>query len=122
MRSKFLYFPQTQGFALSAIPMLVKGVPSMHVCLDMVPELLSQPILSQPRAFSTGVPSQPASIQVFAMHLAAHLCKQYAVQKALDLAKFCFSVATTFLSGYFSTLSHFVIPIKKPLTYWQTKI
>ncbi len=30
-----------KGYETSLIPMLVQGVPSMHVCLDFIPKLLS---------------------------------------------------------------------------------
>ena len=30
-----------KGYSKSLIPVLVKGVPSMHICLDFVPKLLT---------------------------------------------------------------------------------
>ena len=32
-----------QGYPLQLLPMMVSGVPSMHICLDFIPELLAQP-------------------------------------------------------------------------------
>ena len=32
-----------QGYSLQLLPMMVSGVPSMHICLDFIPELLAQP-------------------------------------------------------------------------------
>lgn len=125
-----------QGYKISLIPVLVRGVPSLHTCLDLVPELLAQPQLSQPRALdndslsdcdststSNGIvlfeslslfvcknfvdfledratlTLRETSRQVFAIHLAAHLANQYAVPHALGVARLCFDVITTFLSG-----------------------
>ncbi len=36
-----------QGYPLELLPVTVSGVPSMHICLDFVPELLSQPDLEK---------------------------------------------------------------------------
>ena len=33
----------TQGYPTELLPMMVSGVPSMHICLDFIPELLAQP-------------------------------------------------------------------------------
>ena len=32
-----------QGYPTELLPMMVSGVPSMHICLDFLPELLGQP-------------------------------------------------------------------------------
>ena len=40
----------SQRYKLSLIPMLVRGVPSMHICLDMIAELLALPQLEQTRS------------------------------------------------------------------------
>ena len=47
-----------QGYPLQLLPMMVSGVPSMHICLDFIPELLAQPEMQKQvrcnfRAFST---------------------------------------------------------------------
>lgn len=57
-------------------------IPSMHICLDFIPELLSQPDLSK---------------QVFVVQLTSHLCEKYAITKSLNVAKLCFNVAFTLL-------------------------
>lgn len=57
-------------------------IPSMHICLDFIPELLSQPDLSK---------------QVFVIELTSHLCEKYAITKSLNVAKLCFNVAYTLL-------------------------
>ena len=32
-----------QGYPSELLPLMVAGVPSMHICLDFIPELLGQP-------------------------------------------------------------------------------
>ena len=36
-----------QGYPIELLPDTVAGVPSMHICLDFAPELLSQPSLEK---------------------------------------------------------------------------
>ena len=36
-----------QGYPIELLPVTVAGVPSMHICLDFAPELLSQPSLEK---------------------------------------------------------------------------
>lgn len=57
-------------------------IPSMHICLDYIPELISQPDQGK---------------QVFVIQLASHLCEKYAITKSLNAAKLCFNVAYTLL-------------------------
>lgn len=57
-------------------------IPSMHICLDFIPELLSQPDLSK---------------QIFVIELTSHLCEKYAITKSLNVCKLCFNVAFTLL-------------------------
>lgn len=57
-------------------------IPSMHICLDFIPELLSQPDISK---------------QVFVIELTSHLCEKYAITKSLNVSKLCFNVAYTLL-------------------------
>lgn len=57
-------------------------IPSMHICLDFIPELLSQPDLTK---------------QIFVIELTSHLCEKYAITKSLNVAKLCFNVAYTLL-------------------------
>ena len=39
----FSSFLISQGYPSTLIPQVVAGVPSMHICLDFIPELLGQP-------------------------------------------------------------------------------
>lgn len=32
-----------QGYPTELLPMMVSGVPSIHICVDFIPELLAQP-------------------------------------------------------------------------------
>ena len=32
-----------QGYPTELLPMMVSGVPSMHICLDVIQEVLAQP-------------------------------------------------------------------------------
>jgi len=36
-----------QGYSRDLLPITVQGIPSMHICLDFIPELLSQPSLEK---------------------------------------------------------------------------
>lgn len=54
----------------------------MHICLDFIPELLSQPDITK---------------QIFVIELTSHLCEKYAITKSLNVAKLCFNVAYTLL-------------------------
>jgi len=72
-------------------------IPSMHICLDFIPELLSQPDLTK---------------QVFVIELTSHLCEKYAITKSLNVAKLCFNVAYTLLQLLPSERrAHFFIPV-----------
>lgn len=54
----------------------------MHICLDWIPELLSQP--------------EPEK-QVFAVDLASHLAVQYALPKALSVSRLAINTLVTLL-------------------------
>jgi integrator complex subunit 2 len=56
----------------------------MHICLDFIPELLSQPDMHK---------------QVFSIELVSFLSLQYALPKSLSIAKLAVSVMTTLLGG-----------------------
>ncbi|CAH1791964.1 unnamed protein product [Owenia fusiformis] len=75
--AKLVHF---QGYDVSLLPLTVAAIPSMHICLDFIPELLSQPHLEK---------------QVFAVVLVSYLSLQYPLPKALDVAKLAVSVLTT---------------------------
>jgi len=36
-----------QGYPQPLLPLTVAGIPSMHICLDFIPELLAQPQLEK---------------------------------------------------------------------------
>ena len=36
-----------QGYPSEVIPVAVAGIPSMHICLDFIPELIAQPHLEK---------------------------------------------------------------------------
>jgi len=81
--AKLVHF---QGYPLELLGVTVAGVPSMHICLDFAPELLSQPSLDK---------------QVFAIDLISHLSVQYALPKGLSTAR----LAVNTLSTLFSVLA-----------------
>ncbi|KAF6039621.1 INTS2 [Bugula neritina] len=69
-----------QGYHSKLIPIAIAGIPSMHICLDYVPELLAQPDIAK---------------QMFAVRLTASLCEQYGVHKTFTMAKLCISTVVT---------------------------
>lgn len=71
-----------QGYNSELLPVTVSSIPSMHICLDFIPELLSQPHTEK---------------QVFAIELSSYLCIQYAIPKSLSIAKLCLNVSHTLL-------------------------
>ncbi|XP_015906555.1 integrator complex subunit 2 isoform X2 [Parasteatoda tepidariorum] len=77
--AKLVHF---QTYPSELLPVVVSSVPSLHICLDFLPELLSQADLDK---------------QVFAIELASHLCSQYAIAKSLSVAKLCINVCYTLL-------------------------
>ncbi|RZF41357.1 hypothetical protein LSTR_LSTR000071 [Laodelphax striatellus] len=83
--AKLIHF---QNYPRELLSVAVPGIPSMHICLDFIPELLSQPNLEK---------------QIFAVDLAAHLSLQYALPKSMSVARLCVSTLTTLLSVLSST-------------------
>ena len=73
-----------QGYPLQLLPVMVAGVPSMHICLDFAPELLSQPDLEK---------------QAFAVDLISHLSVQYALPKSYSVGRLAVNALSTLLSG-----------------------
>lgn len=73
-----------QGFSPDLLSIVVRGVPSMHVCLLYIPELLNMPEMDK---------------QIFAIDLASHLAMQYAMPKSYNTAKLCINILTTLLGG-----------------------
>ncbi|XP_066551754.1 integrator complex subunit 2 [Amia ocellicauda] len=78
--AKLVHF---QGYPQDLLPLTVAGIPSMHICLDFIPELLAQPQLEK---------------QIFAIQLLSHLCTQYALPKSLSVARLAVSVMGTLLT------------------------
>ena len=69
---------------MELLPITVAGVPSMHICLDFAPELLSQPDVEK---------------QAFAIDLISHLSVQYALPKSYSIARLAVNTLSTLLSG-----------------------
>lgn len=74
----FIHYPilvklvHFQGYDWDIIPTMVLGVPSMHICLDFLGELLEQPNSSQ---------------QVFAVLVGGALAKRYTIPKMLEVTR-----------------------------------
>ncbi|XP_039205926.1 integrator complex subunit 2 [Crotalus tigris] len=79
--AKLVHF---QGYPCELLPLTVAGIPSMHICLDFIPELIAQPELEK---------------QIFAIQLLSHLCIQYALPKSLSVARLAINVMGTLLTG-----------------------
>lgn len=71
-----------QGYSRELLSLTVRGIPSMHICLDFLPELLSMPEMEK---------------QIFAIDLSSHLSLQYAFPKSLSVAKLCINTLITLL-------------------------
>lgn len=72
-----------QGYPRELLSMTVKGIPSMHICLDFIHELLGMPEMDK---------------QIFAIDLTSHLSLQYALPKSLSIAKLCLNTLSTLVS------------------------
>ncbi|KAL7289015.1 hypothetical protein TKK_0016972 [Trichogramma kaykai] len=79
--AKLVHF---QGYPRELIPVTVAGIPSMHICLDWIPELMAQPELDK---------------QVFAVDLVSHLAVQYALPKALAVCRLAINTLGTLLGA-----------------------
>ncbi|XP_053563317.1 integrator complex subunit 2 [Bombina bombina] len=78
--AKLVHF---QGYPYQLLPLTVAGIPSMHICLDFIPELIAQPELEK---------------QIFAIQLLSYLCIQYALPKSLSMARLAINVMGTLLT------------------------
>ncbi|XP_062373767.1 integrator complex subunit 2 [Sardina pilchardus] len=78
--AKLVHF---QGYPQALLPLTVAGIPSIHICLDFIPELIAQPQLEK---------------QIFAIQLLSQLCTQYALPKSLSVARLAVSVMATLLT------------------------
>ncbi|XP_076453054.1 integrator complex subunit 2-like [Babylonia areolata] len=84
--AKLLHF---QGYASELLAPMVAGVPSMHICLDFIPELLGQPQVEK---------------QIFGIQLLGELCTQYALPKTMNVARLAINILFTLLSAYESSV------------------
>ena len=71
-----------QGYPRELLSMAVRGIPSLHICLDFIPELLTMLEMDK---------------QVFAIDLTSHLSLQYALPKSISSAKLCLNTLSTLL-------------------------
>ncbi|KAI8116103.1 Integrator complex subunit 2 [Lucilia cuprina] len=78
--AKLVHF---QTYPREVIPMMVKGVPSMHICIDFLHEFLSMPEMDK---------------QIFTIDLTSHLVLKYAIPKSLSVSKFCVNTIQSALS------------------------
>ncbi len=67
-----------QRYPSDVVPILVQHVPSLHVCMDLLPSLLVSP--------------KPAR-RLWAVHLASFLLPKYATPRALEIARMIFQAA-----------------------------
>nr|CAD7568732.1 unnamed protein product [Timema californicum] len=70
------------GYPRELLPVTVPGIPSMHICLDFIPELMSQPSIEK---------------QVFAVDLTSYLALRYTVPKSLSVARLAVNTLATLL-------------------------
>ncbi|XP_030754130.1 integrator complex subunit 2 [Sitophilus oryzae] len=77
-----------QGYPSELLEIVIKGVPSMHICLDFLQELMQQPSLKK---------------QIFAVQLLSHLCVQYALPKSLNLCVTALNLLYALLGGISSS-------------------
>lgn len=77
--AKLVHF---QTYPSELLSITADRIPSMHICLDFIPELIGQPDLDK---------------QIFVIELTSYLCKKYAITKSLNMAKLCFNVSFTML-------------------------
>lgn len=110
----------SQGYPQALLPLTVAGIPSIHICLDFIPELLAQPQLEKQVTPSPRPPvlelrllglslCRPCAVlclmltcmstQIFAIQLLSQLCTQYALPKSLSVARLAISVMGTLLTG-----------------------
>ncbi|KAF6206701.1 hypothetical protein GE061_017937 [Apolygus lucorum] len=78
--AKLVHF---QGYIRDLLPVTIAGVPSLHICLDFIPELLSQPVLEK---------------QIFAVDLVSRLAVQYSLPKSMSVTRLAINTLSTLLS------------------------
>lgn len=79
--AKLVHF---QGYPRELLSMTVRGIPSMHICLAFLPELLGMAEMEK---------------QIFAIDLTSHLSIQYALPTLLSIAKLCLNTLSTLIGG-----------------------
>lgn len=80
-----MYLPNfSQGYPNELLPVTVTGIPSMHICVDFIAELISQPSLEK---------------QEFAIDLISQLALQYALPHSMMVARLSLNTFSTLLSG-----------------------
>ncbi|XP_037934107.1 integrator complex subunit 2-like [Teleopsis dalmanni] len=87
--AKLVHF---QTYPTEIIPMMVIGVPSMHICTDYLLDLHNIPEMNK---------------QIFMIELTSHLVLKYSIPKCLSVSKFCLNVVQTSIS-LLSTSAKFV--------------
>uniref|UniRef100_A0A8K9WXX6 Integrator complex subunit 2 n=1 Tax=Oncorhynchus mykiss TaxID=8022 RepID=A0A8K9WXX6_ONCMY len=80
--AKLVHF---QGCPQALLHLTVVGIPSIHICLDFIPEL------------SGPAPAEETGIQIFAIQLLSHLCSQYTQPKSLSVARLCCQLFAFFM-------------------------
>lgn len=78
--AKLVHF---QGYPIELLPVTVAGIPSMHICLDFICELVNQPQLEK---------------QLFGIQLASYLCLQFPLPKAMGVARYILSRLSSLLA------------------------
>lgn len=78
--AKLIHF---QAYSRELLPVTVPGIPSMHICMDFIPELLSQADIAK---------------QVFAVDLVSHLSLQYALPKSMSIARLAINTLSTLIT------------------------
>lgn len=77
-----------QTYPSELLEVIIKGVPSMHICLDFLQELMQQPNLNK---------------QIFGIQLLSHISLQYALPKSLNLCVMALNLLCALLGGVSST-------------------
>ncbi|KAK2562342.1 Integrator complex subunit 2 [Acropora cervicornis] len=86
--AKLVHF---QGYPIELLPVTVAGIPSMHICLDFICELVNQPQLEK--------------------QLASYLCLQFPLPKAMGVARYILSRLSSLLATLpFSKRAAFFTP------------
>ncbi|XP_018573102.1 integrator complex subunit 2 isoform X2 [Anoplophora glabripennis] len=73
-----------QTYPCELLEIVVRGVPSMHICLDFLQELMQQPSLVK---------------QIFGIQLLSHVSLQYALPKSLNLCVMALNLLYALLGG-----------------------